>query len=756
MSKRSLRVYFVVYDDGNRSGTLVRSWSHFFDSEPPSAYGATTEDVYAELEAKLERAHAEGNEPIDRYLWDEPFGMQKVHVDLRPLFSVNERAVIGRREIPIEVYYAYCPLEGGGFRIMVPRLGGSFVVEDLKLAPEVLGHSVKSALVGENPRWIYDYRTAKDEYVSEWSPSLLARIRRGDSLQQYGEEEPTELAKVADDLVDRAARGKLAPVVGEPADWSSLRGRFSGEQRTSTILVGPRGVGKTALVRRLAQEHAVQRRGEGSATVPRIWSTSRDRIVAGMVYLGMWQERCLQMIRSLADERDVLHVGNLLDLVESQGDASIADFLGAPMDVSDLDVLTECTEEELVRARLLAPSFVARFALLRVEEPSAFALSELLAAYAERKKLTLHPSAIARFVRHATALERSTAFPGKALRLLDWLATQEKVGKLYANDASRMYAKYTGVPATLLADDVSASAAELAAPLKARVIGQDDACAACGRLLARFKANVVDPDRPAGTLLFVGPTGVGKTELAKALAVALYGNADRTIRIDMSEYMLPGSASRLLTSRSGVHSLASRVRERPLSLVLLDEIEKAHGEVFDLLLGILGEGRLTDERGRLVDFRGTVVVMTSNVGVRSTAAVGFQDPVATDYSRAVRAFFRPELVARLDRIVSFSPLSQADVERIVDLELAAVALRPGFARRAVRLDVSAAARARLAQLGYEPEHGARPLRRVIEERVVTPIATELAAHPALRELVARVVAADETAPEGAVVVRLPR
>jgi ATP-dependent Clp protease ATP-binding subunit ClpC len=187
---------------------------------------------------------------------------------------------------------------------------------------------------------------------------------------------------------------------------------------------------------------------------------------------------------------------------------------------------------------------------------------------------------------------------------------------------------------------------------------------------------------------------------------------------------------------------------------LFDEIEKAHAEVFDLLLGILGEGRLTDERGRLVDFRGTVVVMTSNVGVKSTASVGFQDAVQSDFSRDVRAFFRPEFVARLDRIVSFGSLSREHVERIVDLELAACAKRPGFARRAVTLQVTAAARSRLAELGYEPEHGARPLRRVIEERVITQIATELAADPDLRDVVARVACADEPTPPDVLSIRV--
>jgi ATP-dependent Clp protease ATP-binding subunit ClpC len=245
----------------------------------------------------------------------------------------------------------------------------------------------------------------------------------------------------------------------------------------------------------------------------------------------------------------------------------------------------------------------------------------------------------------------------------------------------------------------------------------------------------------------------------------MFGDVERMIRIDMSEYMLPGAAQRLLASGRGLRSLVDRVRERPLGLVLFDEIEKAHPEVFDLLLGLLGEGRLTDVDGRLVDFRMTLVVMTSNLGVASGSGAGFGrgDQASAELLAAVRAHFRPEFWNRIDHVIAFRPLTHLDIRRVVELELAKVAERVGFVRRRLRLRVSTEARDLLARLGWHPTRGARPLKRVLEERVVAPVAVLMAEDPALadREIAVVVAEADPGAssawasvPEGALVLEL--
>ncbi len=779
MSKRSFRVYFVVYEDGHRTGTLMRTWDAFFDRPALSAYGTTSEDVRAELETKLEQMRMEGADGFERYLWEERFDTATVKVGIHPLSSVKKRPVIGKKEIPLLLTYAYCPLKGGGFRVMVPRFGAWFVVEELALAPELLRHAVTGWLLGESPRWVYELRNVGEEYVAEWSPSLLTKGRS--APPQAREAPPPELGRVADDLTLRALRGKLPAVVGDSLLQGDLEAWSARARPPSLLFVGKSGVGKSTLVRRLALHHASQRRGKDKK-LPRIFSTSRDRIIAGMIYLGMWQERCIALVKELEEEGDVLHVDSLTGLLTVQPDgASIADFLEPPMAEGDVRVLSECTEEELERARRERPGFVARFQVVRVEEPTPDRTIELLSFYAKRRPgLEVHAAALRRLVRHLSMLERSVAFPGKGFRFLDWLFQQSSAKAtsaasaantasaasaagartVYPRDMSEAYSRYSGIPVTLLSDDISASAEDLAAGLRARVVGQDAACATCGRLLARFKANLVDPERPCGTLLFVGPTGVGKTELAKQLARTTFGGEDRLIRLDMSEYRLPGSARRLLEVGPGLRSLAALVRQTPLSLVLLDEIEKAHPEVFDLLLGVLGEGRMTDASGRFVDFRTAIVIMTSNLGVTDTRALGFSgggddgSAAASELVRQVRAHFRPELFNRIDHVLAFRALSLGDVERIVDLELTDASKRPGFVRRRLRLTVTPEARARLAALGYHPTRGARPLRRLLEERVMTPVASKIAEDPSFRDRAVVVAVDGEAVDAAAFVVRI--
>ncbi len=744
LSQKTLRIYYIVHPNGWRTGILMRTWSAgCFFMPQRSAYGASEEDVERALEDTLQEMEVRGQDDPDRYLWSEDFGVRQVSLEIHPQALIKNRAVVGARHIPLKLFYAWSKVAERAYRVALPRFEWDVILEDLSLAPEVLGNAISAALLGENPRWVYEFQSGAQEYVKEWSPSWLRRRHKDVRASLHVDDNRMEtMEAVAEQWVDKAMRRKLPVAVGPMAHREEVMAMLERETPTSLLLVGPPGVGKTTWVQRLAGLLAQRRRAlDKDHHVPRIWATSATQIISGQVYLGMWQERCLKMRRELEYEGDYLFVDHLGPLLREQpGGASIADMFTQAVQRGSMSLIAECTPSELQRAQQQAPGLLDNFHILRLEEPSQSATCVLLGLYQRRRGHTamLHPQGMGRLVRHLDAFARDQRFPGKGMRFLDWLQQTDGQKKsrpklLYPKDVSAAYARYSGLPAELISDEHPSSVEALTERLEKAIIGQPGACHACAQVLARFKAGLNNPQRPCGSLFFVGPTGVGKTELTRQLARLMFGDAKRLIRLDMSEYMVPGAAARMMAVGPGVRSLAERVRQEPLSLILLDEIEKAHPEVFDLLLGVLGEGRMTDSLGRLVDFRMALIVMTSNLGAAQSAPSGFGQRTPPTPMRQLQQHFRPEFTARIDRVVPFDHLTSNDVVKIVDLELAKAAARTGLKRRQLQLKVSPEARQTLATRGYDPTYGARPLKRVIEDDVMTPLAVLMARQPSLRQ-----------------------
>jgi ATP-dependent Clp protease ATP-binding subunit ClpB len=270
--------------------------------------------------------------------------------------------------------------------------------------------------------------------------------------------------------------------------------------------------------------------------------------------------------------------------------------------------------------------------------------------------------------------------------------------------------------------------------LHQKLIGQDEAVTAVADAVVRARSGLSDPNRPMGSFLFLGPTGVGKTELAKTLAEAMFDSEDNMIRIDMSEYMEKHSVARLIGSPPGYvgfeegGQLTEAVRRRPYAVILLDEVEKAHPDVFHLFLQILDDGRLTDSQGRTVDFKNTLIIMTSNIGsahlLENSGAKNEIDPEIRDrVHRDLRSGFRPEFLNRIDEIVLFKPLSLEEIERIIDLLMARILVR--LADRRITLTLSEPARSWMAREGYDPVYGARPLKRFLQKMLETPLSRKL-------------------------------
>ena len=558
------------------------------------------------------------------------------------------------------------------------------------------------------------------------------------------------LAAVADamDPPRRAASG-LADALATLA--RSAEGAFA----RSVLVVGAEGSGKSALIHEYARER--RRRGD---SVP--FETSAARLIQGLTRDGGWQHAFAVLCAELAERDAVLYVGHLAELFEVgqyQGNAtSLGDALREPLARGRLMLLAEATPAELARIELRSPGFATLFQPVRMPEWPEAAQERLLldavAALAAEHRVAVAPEAVAELLALQRRFSPYAGFPGKGIRFFEELIlhARGRTAAIGRDEALEAFCAETGMPRGMLDARLPLDLAGLEAFFARRLFGQPAALGVVTGLLASTKMGLARTGKPIASLLLIGPTGVGKTETAKALAEFMFGDARRMIRFDMSEYADPGAVLRLLGDLGHDEgALIGAVRRQPFSVVLFDELEKAHASFFDLLLQVLGEGRLTGGDGLTANFCGCFVVMTSNLGAEllQRAPIGLgarRDDARRHFEQAVQEAFRPELFNRIDHIVPFAALSAAERAPIFARELGLMRRREGLLERAAELALDDALPARLAALPGDARYGARDVQRALRRHLVLPLAHALAEHAYVTPLAVRVAAGDGALP----------
>ncbi len=548
-------------------------------------------------------------------------------------------------------------------------------------------------------------------------------------LDQYGR-----------DLTQLAAGGGTDPVVCRDREIKRVIQILSRRTKNNPVLVGEPGVGKTAVAEGLAQRVA---RGEvpDSLRGMRIVTLDVASMLAGTKYRGDFEDRVKAVIREIRRAGDVIvfidELHTLVGAGSAEGAIDASNIIKPALGRGEIQVIGATTLEEYRRHIEKDAALERRFQPVNVPEPSCEECVKMLSALRggleSHHALRISDEAVTAAVRLSARYINDRFLPDKAIDLLDEAASRVRmeggrdrvVGR---DDVAEVVSAWTGMPAAAVTEDEGRRLLRLEDALHERVVGQDEAVTAVARAIRRSRVGLADPRRPVGSFLFLGPSGVGKTELCRALAGAVYGDEKALIRLDMSEYMEKHAVSRLIGSPPGYvgydegGQLTERVRRRPWSVVLFDEIEKAHEDVYNLLLQIMDDGGLTDSTGRRADFRNTIVVMTSNVGAKAITSgrpsMGFGgEPGGSDSAvraavmRELRETFRPEFLNRVDGTIVFRRLTREDVKKIAASMAAEVERR--MAALGVEFKVTDDALDFLADAGYDPDCGARPLRRAI-------------------------------------------
>lgn len=594
-----------------------------------------------------------------------------------------------------------------------------------------------------------------DEMPKEHETTIHIFGPETSNKKQKGKTDTPALTKYGRDLTQQAKNGELDPVIGRQIEIERVIQILSRRKKNNPILIGEPGVGKSAIVEGLALRIAAKEIPalEGK----RIISLDIASMVAGTTYRGQFEERIKTVIKELNDHPEVIlfidEIHTLIGAGNAQGSLDAANILKPALARGEVQCIGATTIGEYRTSIEKDGALERRFQKVTVQPTSNdetyTILTRLSETYGQFHHVRYTQEALRACVNLTDRYITDRQFPDKAIDAMDEAGAckkalnqeNEEFVEITEVDIARVVSLMSGVPVQRVAQAEGEQLRQMANILQQRVIGQDDAVKKVVKSIQRSRMGLRDPRKPIGTFFLLGPTGVGKTHLAQCLAEEMFGNRNAIIRFDMSEYMEKHTVSLLVGAPPGyvAHEdggkLTEAVRRKPYSIVLFDEIEKAHPDIFNILLQVMDEGRLTDRQGQMVDFKNTIIILTSNVGTRQLsdfgAGIGFGADNLDDKTsertliKALQRTFPPEFVNRLDDIIVFHPLNDDALAQILWLELRPLQLR--LEAMGYTLELTDNTRDEILRLAHDRQYGARPLKRAIQTLIEDPLTDKMLA-----------------------------
>ncbi len=733
---KSIKFPLYIYKiwDGSYCGTLL-GWSEKIDMISP-----TKKKLIADISSKVQKGHIDEDFEIKNLKMKIiKIEFYTVYKEPGKIFPVKDKTII-----PVPVVYG--EKSKGYFIAFIPIMDAEFFYYDKKQLDDLVKHFTRDKLNAETPESINRF-LINDEPELELISINLSDTKNKNRYFNLFYKENEFLSEIADELPIKKSLRKKMHIFPEVAWERSIKineiYNMISKEKANVIIVGNSGSGKSAVISEVIKKLSKPKKKDEEKHS--FWRTSPDRIIASAKYLGEWQKNCDDLVEELEYENGFMYLQNLIELFKIGGEGSedsMAAYLNPYLQKGNLHMIAELSNSELSAVQNIMPAFLDNFNIIELEDMDRIQTFKVLEGFRDfisrNFKIDIEEKAVETGYLLLKRYMKYESFPGKAITYFSSILNDLVMKKkhiLTATDVIDKFISNTGIPGFLIRDEEILDIEEMEFYFKKRIIGQDDAIKKLTDVIKIFKTGLNDPEAPISTMLFAGPTGVGKTACVKALSEYMFLKGQKQnplIRFDMSEFRYPWQIERLIGGHGSTGKLVEEVRQNPFSVILFDEIEKADRSIFNFFLTLFDEGKVVDYYGRSTDFRNTIIIMTSNIGAKKQNSIGFGVNDNVNYYSAIANFFVPEFINRIDHIVPFKSLDDKAINEITKKELEELKKREGFLKRGIVLEISENLLDYIAKKGFDKDFGARPLQRVIESELSPILAKFLVENPDIK------------------------